>query len=120
MNARPPHVAPCIGVLAVQGSFALHRTALERIGALVRLVRRPSELASLDGLVIPGGESTVMAQLTEESGLFDELRRLGKSGLPIFGTCAGAILLGRGPRGGTPKRVRTPEGELRDGDPARE
>ena len=84
-----------IGILALQGSFALHRRALERLGARTRLVRRVAELEGLDGLIIPGGESTVMSQLARENGLFDALRAAGDEGLPVLGTCAGAILMAR-------------------------
>ncbi|MEM7235121.1 MAG: pyridoxal 5'-phosphate synthase glutaminase subunit PdxT [Planctomycetota bacterium] len=84
-----------IGVLALQGSFDLHVRSLERSGASTRLVRRPEDLNGLHGLVIPGGESTTMSLLAERYGLFGELRRRGREGLAMFGTCAGAILLGR-------------------------
>lgn len=87
---------PPVGVLAIQGSYPLHRSALERCGAECREVRRPRDLDGLGGLIIPGGESTTMALLAREYGLFDAIRDLGRSGLPMFGTCAGAILLGRG------------------------
>lgn len=83
-----------IGVLALQGDFAAHARAVEQAGARTRLVRRPSELESLDGLILPGGESTTMLLLLEQEGLFEPLRRFG-SERPIFGTCAGAILLAR-------------------------
>lgn len=96
-----PNHAPCppvrVGVLALQGSFALHREALLTLGARVTLVRRTTDLDGLEGLVLPGGESTVMSDLGRESGLFDRLVELGRGGFPMFGTCAGAILLGQGP-----------------------
>ncbi|MEY2995187.1 MAG: glutamine amidotransferase subunit PdxT [Actinomycetota bacterium] len=82
-----------VGVLALQGAFASHREALVACGAEVVLVRRPDELVGLDGLVIPGGESTTMSNLLESSGLADALRAALDSGLPVFGTCAGMILL---------------------------
>lgn len=85
-----------IGVLAVQGSFDLHLESLRRGGVEGREVRSPDDLAGLDGLIIPGGESTVMAGVTEESGLYEEIRAAATTGLPILGTCAGAILLGEG------------------------
>ena len=87
---------PTIGVLAYQGDFERHFQALERAGAKVRKVRLREDLAGLDGLIIPGGESTTMVHLAKVYGLFDELRRAGEGGLPMFGTCAGAIILGRG------------------------
>ncbi len=84
-----------IGVLALQGAFIEHVQALERLGAQARQVRLPGELQSLDGLIIPGGESTTIGQLLEEFQLLEPLRRLIGSGLPIYGTCAGTILLAR-------------------------
>lgn len=80
------------GVLALQGDFDAHRKALERAGAEAVLVRTAEELESVDGLVIPGGESTTMLKLLELEGLMEPLRRFGER-RPIFGTCAGAILL---------------------------
>jgi len=85
---------PTIGVLALQGDFAAHLEALERAGANAIEVRSKDDLARLDGLVIPGGESTTMLKLLDEEGLFEPLREFGRS-KPIFGTCAGAILLAR-------------------------
>jgi 5'-phosphate synthase pdxT subunit len=92
-----------IGVLAIQGSFLLHLRALERLGIQGRKVRKPADLEGLSALIIPGGESTVMSLLAREYGLFPPLRDLGRRGLPILGTCAGAILLGRGE--GLPPRL---------------
>jgi len=85
-----------VGVLALQGSFAPHRVALDRLGAEVRLVRRPEDLDAVDRLIIPGGESTTMARLGAP-GLLPAIRDRGRAGMPLFGTCAGAILLGEGP-----------------------
>jgi len=85
-----------IGVLAIQGSFPLHLEALRKLGVEGRPVRKPEDLDGLRGIILPGGESTVMALLMEKYGLFEPLREMGRRGLPIFGTCAGAILLGRG------------------------
>ena len=81
-----------IGVLALQGDFDAHRRALEQSGAHAVSVRTAAELASVDGLVIPGGESTTMLKLLMVENLFEPLRRFGHQ-KPIFGTCAGAILL---------------------------
>jgi 5'-phosphate synthase pdxT subunit len=81
-----------VGVLALQGDFEAHQKALERAGAEAVPVRTAAELETLDGLVIPGGESTTMLLIIEEEGMFEPLRRFG-SERPIFGTCAGAILL---------------------------
>ena len=83
---------PKIGVLALQGDFDAHRQALEQAGAEAVEVRTQADLAAVDGLVIPGGESTTMLKLLAMENLFDPLRAFGKS-KPIFGTCAGAILL---------------------------
>jgi pyridoxal 5'-phosphate synthase pdxT subunit len=85
---------PVIGVLALQGDFEAHRNALERAGAQAREVRTEAELKSVDGLVIPGGESTTMMKLLDVEKLFEPLRQFGAE-KPIFGTCAGAILLAR-------------------------
>ena len=82
-----------VGVLALQGDVAEHASALADCGAHVVEVRSPGDLAAVDGLVLPGGESTTMSMLLERSGLFEPLAaRLGE-GMPAFGTCAGMILL---------------------------
>lgn len=81
-----------IGVLALQGDYEKHARSLERAGAQVSEVRTAAELDSVDGLVIPGGESTTMLKLLDRESLFEPLREFG-SRKPIFGTCAGAILL---------------------------
>lgn len=82
-----------LGVLALQGDVREHAAALESLGERVRLVRDPSDVDGLDGLVIPGGESTTLSLLLESSGLFDPLADAFERGLPAFGTCAGMILL---------------------------
>ncbi|MGH9628358.1 MAG: pyridoxal 5'-phosphate synthase glutaminase subunit PdxT [Bryobacteraceae bacterium] len=84
-----------IGVLALQGDFEAHQKALNRAGADAIEVRSAEELANVDGLVIPGGESSTMLRLLEVSGLEEPLRRFADK-KPIFGTCAGAILLASG------------------------
>ena len=81
-----------IGVLALQGNFREHAAALERLGADVVEVRLPQELEGLDGLVLPGGESTAMTRLMRLYGLEEAIRRFGA---PVLGTCAGMILLDR-------------------------
>jgi 5'-phosphate synthase pdxT subunit len=81
-----------IGVLALQGDFEAHRKALTRAGAEPVEVRSAADLEKVDGLVIPGGESTTMLKLIEQENLLDPLREFGRR-RPIFGTCAGAILL---------------------------
>jgi pyridoxal 5'-phosphate synthase pdxT subunit len=84
---------PVIGVLALQGDVREHLAALRAEGADVRLVRRPEELAGVDGIVVPGGESTTIATLADRTGLLDPLRDAVGAGLPAYGTCAGMILL---------------------------
>ncbi|MCS6952795.1 MAG: pyridoxal 5'-phosphate synthase glutaminase subunit PdxT [Bryobacterales bacterium] len=83
-----------VGVLALQGDFDAHCRAVERAGAAARLVRTAAELDAVDGLILPGGESTTMLTLLREERLFEPLREFGRR-RPIFGTCAGAILLAR-------------------------
>jgi len=85
-----------IGVLAIQGDFSLHRRALEKLGVESAEIRRASELAGLNGIIIPGGESTTFHKLLTESDLGDALLRELRNGLPAWGTCAGAIILGYG------------------------
>ena len=82
-----------IGVLALQGDFAEHAAMLRRLGVESREVRVPGDLEGLDGLVIPGGESTTIGKLLETYALLEPVRDLGASGFPIWGTCAGLILL---------------------------
>lgn len=82
-----------VGVLALQGAFASHRDALDACGVDTILVRHPDDLLGLDGLVIPGGESTTISNLLVSSGLLDPIRAAIDSGLPMFGTCAGMILM---------------------------
>lgn len=84
---------PTIGVLALQGDVREHVQALEACGAFAQRVRRPDELTHLDGLVIPGGESTTMAKLAVAFELMQPLRERIAGGLPTFGSCAGMILL---------------------------
>jgi 5'-phosphate synthase pdxT subunit len=84
-----------IGVLALQGGFAAHARMLRALDADVREVRVPGDLDGLDGLVIPGGESTTMTLGIEREGLAEPLRELASSGTPILGTCAGLIMLDR-------------------------
>lgn len=84
-----------IGVLALQGDFALHRQALERIGVESAEVRKPSELQAIDGLIIPGGESTTLLKLMEACELAPALEKFRSEAKPIFGTCAGLIVLAR-------------------------
>lgn len=83
-----------IGVLALQGDFAEHITMLSRLNAETRQVRLPTELDGLDGLIIPGGESTTIGKLAVDYGLLEPLKTFGRE-KPIWGTCAGAILLSK-------------------------
>jgi 5'-phosphate synthase pdxT subunit len=89
----PPQ--PVVGVLALQGDFEAHRKMLEGLGATVREVRVPADLDGVDGLVIPGGESTTMTLGIEREGLAEPLRDLVGRGTPVLGTCAGLIVLDR-------------------------
>ncbi|EST20235.1 glutamine amidotransferase [Streptomyces niveus NCIMB 11891] len=84
---------PLIGVLALQGDVREHLAALTAAGAVPRAVRRPDELAAVDGLVIPGGESTTMSKLAILFGMLEPLRARVRAGMPVYGTCAGMILL---------------------------
>ncbi|GGP54620.1 MULTISPECIES: pyridoxal 5'-phosphate synthase glutaminase subunit PdxT [Streptomyces] len=84
---------PVIGVLALQGDVREHLIALASADALARPVRRPEELAEVDGLVIPGGESTTMSKLAVLFGMMEPLRERIRAGMPVYGTCAGMILL---------------------------
>ena len=81
-----------IGVLALQGAYEAHARTLRELGAEPRLVRVPNELEGLDGLIMPGGESTTMLKFLERNGFFDVLQEFVRK-TPTFGTCAGAILL---------------------------
>ncbi len=84
-----------VGILAVQGDFDAHRRALVRAGATTVLVRKPADLDGVDALVFPGGESTAMLRALGRDGLEAPLAAFIRSGRPVFGTCAGAILLAR-------------------------
>ena len=87
--------APVVGILALQGDFAAHARTLRELGAEPREVRVPADLDGLDGLVIPGGESTTMTLGIERERLAEPLRELAAAGTPLFGTCAGLIMLDR-------------------------
>ena len=82
-----------VGVLALQGAFAAHSDCLTSIGVQSIEVRTPDQLSSVDALLMPGGESSTMSQLLESSGLFDPISQRIADGMPVFGTCAGMILL---------------------------
>lgn len=86
-------MAAKIGILALQGDFIEHVAMLNSLGAETIAVRLPNQLNNIDGLIIPGGESTTISKLMHEWHLYEPILHLGKSGLPIWGTCAGAIIL---------------------------
>jgi 5'-phosphate synthase pdxT subunit len=95
-----------VGVLALQGDVREHLSALAELGEATEAVRRPEQLDGLAGLVIPGGESTTLSLLLESSGLFEALRSALAHGLPVFGTCAGMILLATDVLDGRPDQQR--------------
>ena len=84
-----------VGILAIQGDFAMHAKMLDRIGAPWKLVKDPATLREVSGLILPGGESTTMLKFFACDGLGEAVRQFGASGKPVFGTCAGAILLAK-------------------------
>jgi len=86
---------PRIGVLAIQGDFAAHARALERVGAQGVPVRREKDLDGLAGLILPGGESTTISKGLDRLGLYGPIEAFAQSGRPLLGTCAGAVLLAR-------------------------
>ena len=86
---------PRVGILAIQGDVEAHAAALERVGADAVRVRRKEDLADLDALVLPGGESTTISKGLERLGLYEPLQDFARAGHPILGTCAGAVLLAR-------------------------
>jgi pyridoxal 5'-phosphate synthase pdxT subunit len=88
------HFSPRIGVLAIQGDYAAHAEALAEVGAIPAEVRKPEELIDLNGLILPGGESTTILKFLEKYDFFEVLQQFCAS-KPVFGTCAGAILLAR-------------------------
>ena len=95
MSARPANAPKRVGILALQGGFEAHAKILRAIGSQPLEVRVPAELAGLDALIIPGGESTVMTLGIEREGLAEPLRRFVDAGTPVLGTCAGMIMLDR-------------------------
>lgn len=100
MTPSPPTT---LGVLALQGAFREHRQRLEALGARVREVRLPTDLSGLDGLILPGGESTTIARLMTDFGLWAPIREFHARGGALWGTCAGAILLAREVLGAPPQ-----------------
>ena len=85
---------PTVGVLALQGDYEAHAKAIERAGGNAVAVNRAAQLNEIDGLIIPGGESTTMLKLLDYENLFEPLKKFGQT-KPIFGTCAGTILIAR-------------------------
>lgn len=92
-TAERPDLPLTIGVLALQGDVREHLVALHELGARATAVRRPDELAAVDGLVLPGGESTTMVKLARTFELLEPLRKRIAAGMPVYGSCAGMILL---------------------------
>ncbi len=88
-------LSPLIGVLGFHGSVEEHAAVLEKCGANVVLVKSMKDLGKVRGLIIPGGESTHLSKLLKANGLFDALKKRIREGMPVFGTCAGAILLAK-------------------------
>jgi len=84
-----------VGILAIQGDFAMHAKMLDRIGAAWKLVKHSSELEEVSGLIMPGGESTTMLKFFESEGVGEAIKEFAAAGKPIFGTCAGTILLAK-------------------------
>ncbi len=84
-----------IGILAIQGDYEAHGQSLNRLGVAHTYVRRPEDLANVDGMILPGGESSTHLKVMTEEGLFGALKDFGAKGGAFFGTCAGAILLAR-------------------------
>lgn len=96
MSALTPTLSPpLIGVVAVQGAVAEHEAMIRAAGGVPTQVRRPQQLEGLEGLVVPGGESTTFGRVAEHSGLLEALRAAVAGGLPVLGTCAGMIMLAR-------------------------
>lgn len=84
-----------VGVLALQGAYGAHQAALQRLGVETLLVRRPEQLAGVSGLVLPGGESTVMGKLMADIGLIPAIQQHFAAGMAVYGTCAGMIAMAR-------------------------
>lgn len=95
-----------VGVLALQGDVIEHRRLLERLGVEAPEIRTPEQLDRIDGLIIPGGESTTIGALMVRYGLNEAIRTRVQRGMPVYGTCAGMILLARTVEGGEPALLR--------------
>ena len=113
LSPLPLDHAPLIGVLGLQGDFQEHIHKLKSLGATTKDIRRSADLDDIDGLIIPGGESTAVAILEESEaafdrsshGIFEAIRKRGKEGLPIWGTCMGSILLAKNIEGSKQGRL---------------
>ncbi|GGJ07135.1 pyridoxal 5'-phosphate synthase subunit PdxT [Alicyclobacillus cellulosilyticus] len=101
-----------IGVIALQGAFVEHQKALARLGVSSVLVKRRQHLAGLDGLIIPGGESTSIGRLMREYDLLEPIRDLAQHGMPMLGTCAGMIILAKRISGGEEPHVAVMDVEV--------
>lgn len=100
--------AMTVAIMALQGAFAEHEKMLQRLGVDTFLIRKPEDwLRHKDGLIIPGGESTAMLRIMKDEQLFEPVRSAIEGGLPVFGTCAGMILLARGVEGEERERIAT-------------
>ena len=102
LDPQGPGAGLSVGVLALQGDFREHRVALEKLGVLTREIRKPGQLAGLDGLVIPGGESTTMSKLMHAYELAAPIVAFHRGGGAVYGTCAGLIMVSRATVEGTP------------------
>ena len=98
-------ISPRVGVLALQGDVREHLAGLEAVGAIGSAVRRPAELEAVDALVIPGGESTTMYKLAVAFDMFEPLRKRVDAGMPVYGSCAGMIMLADRLVDGTPGQL---------------
>ncbi|MFX4262946.1 pyridoxal 5'-phosphate synthase glutaminase subunit PdxT [Pelotomaculum propionicicum] len=94
-----------VGVLALQGAFREHENILAACGVEAEQIRKPQQLDKISSLIIPGGESTTIGKLLNEFRLFEPIVKMGREGLPIFGTCAGLIMLAREIEGSTQPRL---------------
>ena len=94
-----------VGVLALQGAFREHRKLLKDCGMASREIRKPEQLEGIDGLIIPGGESTTIGKLMVEFGLMEPVKDMALKGLPVFGTCAGLVLMAKDIQGSNQPRL---------------
>lgn len=94
-----------IGILALQGAFREHRKVIESLGHTAVEVRKPEQLEGVDGIIIPGGESTTIGKLMIDYSLLEPIRHMAQAGIPIFGTCAGMVLLAKDIKGSDQPRL---------------